>query len=258
MIGQWIFTVALGFAWLNSALHVLWADRPMYAVSGAALRAPVSFRRASVIGFATLAYIGALWVWSGPAPQIGAAAVIAALFLIRQWEVRTWAGDTVVRLGKYAPAAACLLGWLVASWVLPLFGFDEERSLTLAWEAAAGVLAALYVLAAASKWQKSGLSWMRYQHQALLIAERAFSGPGWVRAARRWTSRRPRVCAAIGVLGFGAELLFGLYVFPEARIPLTLVVLGLHGSIMVLLGYVEPEWILAMVGVTVVTAIPAP
>jgi hypothetical protein len=255
MIGPWIFVAALAFAWLNSALHVLWSDRPMYAVSGPALRAPVSPRRAIVLSLATVAYLGALWVWFGSGwPRVGASLVIASLFLLRQWEVRTWPGDMVVRLGKYAPAAACLLGWLVTASVLPALGFAEADALRLGWEGAAGVMAALYVLAAASKVQKSGLSWMRYQHQALLIAERAYSGPGWVRAARRWTSRRPRLCAAIGVLGFGAELAFGLYVFPGARVPLTAFVLGLHVSIMVLLGYVEPEWILAMVGITVVTA----
>lgn len=254
MTGHALFAAALGLSWTNSALHVLWSDRPIYAPLASELMRPTRAGRSVVLAVATVGFAGLVWAWmAGTCPGLAAMGVLGALLALRQWEKRQWAGDVVVRLGKYVPAAACLTGWLCASALAMAAGWEAARADAAGWEAAAGVMAATYTLAALSKLRLTGWRWMAAPNQALLIAERAYSGPLWVRRARRAVSRSPRACRLVGVFGLAAELLFALFVFPELRVPLTVVVVALHFGIGVLLGYIELEWVMVMVGITVVT-----
>ncbi len=256
MLGSAFFTLALVLSWVNSAIHVLLPDRPLYAFSSTSLSIPVPPRRIVYVGLATLGFAAALGVWGASEwPRLGAAAVLLSLLAIRQVEKRQWPGDTVVRLGKYVPAAACLLGWLVAATITAALSWEEAASRHAGWEAAAGVMAALYPLAALSKLRSTGWRWMRPQHHALMIAERAYSGPGWVRSIRQRGSRSMGLCGFVGVFGLLSEFACVLYVFPDARVFVTAIVLALHAGILLFLGYLEPEWLLVMVGLTLVTGL---
>jgi hypothetical protein len=252
--GEWLFVAALGASWANSTLHVAFADTPLYALAARELRRLPPMRKIIGLLGATALFVAALWMWhDSPWRRAGAVVVLVCLIAIRAWETRQWHGNTVVRLGKYVPAAACLLGWLGASTVTSLLGWSDAEAEAAGWEGAAGVFASLYVLAGLSKLKLTGLSWMRPAHQALLIAERAFTGPAFVRRLRRAASRSRFVCGTIGVYGLVSELLAGLYVFPVLRMPLTVGFAALHVGIVLLLGYIEPEWWLVMVAVTLVS-----
>lgn len=252
--GHALFVAALGVSWLAASVHVLLSDRPVYAWSRASLGLPVRVHRLLVLLLGALIYGTLLWAWATSAwPRLAAVGVLVALLALRQWEKRQWSEERVVRLGKYVPSAACLLAWLVASTVYELAGASPARADAAGWQAAAGILAAIYTLAALSKIQLTGAGWVASRHQALLVAERAFSGPRPLRRLRRWVAARPRICGAMGTVGLGAELACVLYVVPAARVPLTVAVLALHAGIVLLLGYVEPEWWLVMIAVTAIT-----
>lgn len=254
MTGLALFCIALGFSWANSAGHVLLADRPIYAGTARDLVQPTAARRIGVFVAASAVFAGTVWAWAGSDwPKIGAVLVLGILFGVRQVETRQWAGDTVVRLGKYVPAAACLLGWLVAATILGWLGYSEAEAHAAGWEGAAGVMAALYPLAAVSKVKLTGWRWMKPHHQALLIAERAYSGPRWVRAARKAAGRSVRVSTFVGTFGLLSEFACAAYVFPDLRVALTATVIALHAGILLLMGYVEPEWLLVMIAITWIT-----
>ena len=57
----------------------------------------------------------------------------------------------------------------------------------------------------------------------------------------------------VGSFGLVSELVSGLYVVPVLRLPVTIAVLSLHAGIVLLMGYVEPEWWLVMVALTALT-----
>lgn len=253
-LGLGLFLAALGVAWINCALHVLFADQPLYSAPASAVRRRPAGSKLVGIGLSLVIFTGGAALWLNGMTEIpGAVLLLALMAAIRVWEVRQWPGDTVIRLGKYAPASACLAGWLVGRVVAGSVGLSDEEARRVGWEAAAGVMAATYVLAAASKLRRTGLAWMAGGHQALLIAERACSGRAIVRSVRRRVAGSTRVCRLIGVFGFASEVLFGLYIFPDLRLGLTVVVLGLHAGIAVLLGYVEPEWWFVMMAITTLT-----
>ncbi|MDP2307391.1 MAG: hypothetical protein Q8P18_15300 [Pseudomonadota bacterium] len=254
MIGESLFGLALCFSWANSAGHVLLADRPIYAASSHQIVRGVAARRIALFVLASLGFAGTLWVWMASGwPRLGAIAVLLVLLAVRQIEKRQWPAGMVVRLGKYVPAAACLLGWVTAATLVGALGYSEPASRAAGWEAAAGVMAALYPLAALSKIKLTGWRWMKPHHQALLIAERAYSGPRWVRALRRIAGRSPRFSAFVGTFGLLAEVACVLYVVPDLRVLLTATVIALHAGIGILLGYMEPEWLLVMVAITWIT-----
>lgn len=254
MIGPALFALALVASWGNSATHVVLSDRPLYAFTTNVMTMPIRTQRLAWAGVASVGFLAALWLWAASGwPRLGAAAVIAALLAIRQVETRQWPGQMVVRLGKYVPAASCLTGWLIVVTLTRTLGWDEPRSVAAGWEAAAGVMAALYPLAALSKLKLTGWRWMRAEHHALMIAERAYTGPMWVRRARSAGSRSWAVCAFVGTFGLLSEFACAAYIFPDARIAVTATVLALHAGIGLFLGYFEPEWLLVMIAIAAIT-----
>jgi hypothetical protein len=74
-----------------------------------------------------------------------------------------------------------------------------------------------------------------------------------VRAARRAAGRSVRITSFVGVFGLLSEFACVLYVFPDLRVWLTATVIALHAGILLLLGYVEPEWLVVMVAITWIT-----
>ncbi|MBK7579461.1 MAG: hypothetical protein IPI67_04565 [Myxococcales bacterium] len=254
-LGHALLALGLLLSWTNSSLHVLLADRPLYAGSTRMFRGPVPRRRLLAVSTASLGFAGLVALFlSQVQPESAAGAILLALALIRRVEIAQWHEDIVVRLGKYLPAGACLAAWLVADLTLAVSGTPFGEARQLAWNAACGVMAGAHVLAAFTKLRLSGLAWMRADRQALLIAERAFAGPRILRALRLAVVRSRTVSLAAGVFGLVTEALAIFFIFPGARLPVLTAVIALHLGFMLLLGYFEIEWIVVLVAVVLLAA----
>lgn len=249
-VGIWLFTLALLLSWINSALHVALPDRPLYAMSLNMFREKASVRRLAWVALASVGYLSLLVLFLlGNRREWVAGAILIVLLGIRRLEIMQWDDDIVVRLGKYVPSAACLLGWLVTSVVLQLSGKSADAAHALGWQAACGVYAGAHVLAAIAKVRQSGFVWVHPRYQALLVAERAFAGPKLIRSIRLGVARSKSASSVVGIMGFASECLAGLFVIPDARIVVVALVLLLHLGFMVLLGYFELEWIVVLLAV---------
>ena len=176
--------------------------------------------------------------------QPGAAVVlIVATALARRRYTAMWPGDTVVNLGFYQPSIIVLFGWLVG-WAL-FWGHPDQ--LRAAWEGAIGVMAATYVMAAISKYREGGgLKWISARNMALLVAERSYAGWPWLRQLRRAAAASPGFMKASAFYGFWVEAAAVLYLVPEFRYPIANAALLLQGGILILLGYIELEWMIIM------------
>jgi hypothetical protein len=252
-VGHILFALGLLLSWANSALHIALADRPIYAGSIRMFRGSVGRTRLALVLGASVAYVALVVSFvAGTHPRASAAAIVAALAVIRRFEIAQWHDDIVVRLGKYVPAAACLLAWLSTDIALEALGTPEAER--LAWNAACGVLAGAHVLAGIAKVRESGPSWMQAHHQALLIAERAFAGPAWMRSLRLAVARSPRASHVVGIVGLVAEFAAILLVVPAARPFVVTAMLVLYLGFMLLLGYFEIEWMAVILAVALLAA----
>lgn len=252
MTADALFAAALAVAWLNSGLHGLLSDRPVFGMSPRAMRGPIRPGAALGLVAATLLFLGALalWGWSGHR-LLGGGSALVLLGILRRWEVAQWPAIDAVALGKYAPAAACLAGWVVGAAVAEWSGTGSPAR--VGWEAAAGVVTAQYLLAVASKLRRTGLAWMDAGNHQLLVLERSFSGPAPLRALRRRAAALPRFGAVMGTYGLLSEAAFALYLFPPARLPLCALNAVLHLGFALFLGYFAVEWWLVLAAVTLAT-----
>lgn len=244
LIDPWrqLLGLGLGVSWLKSALLTLRAhDMPYTRGVG---REPLPRGRllpalalAGVVQVVLIEAFVLRWheLAAGTALLVGQA-------LVRHVEQRQWTGDVVVRLGKYAPSSAVTLGYLV---VLGLTGSEAAG-----WEAGAGVMGATLALAALAKWRAARWNWFKSAGMGLLVAERAYSGPAPLRALRRSVSRSRLVSAFCTQAGMVIEGAGVLYVFPQVRPLLAAIVVLLLVNFYVLLGYIEEEWMLALIAIT--------
>ncbi|MFZ5482337.1 MAG: hypothetical protein ACOZNI_36585 [Myxococcota bacterium] len=249
--GLWLLGAGLLLSWANSALHVLLSDRPFYLLSARLFDGRVRAARAAVLAVLSLGYGGLVvaFVRAGASERL-AVAILACLVAIRQWEIAQWQGDLVVRLGKYVPTAACLAGWLVAQPILRASGVGEGEAWRLGWDAACGVMAGVYVLAGIAKLRESGPEWAKARHQALLVAERAYFGPRPLRALRLAVARSRASSAVVGAVGLGLELGAVAFLVPSLRPGLAGAIVAMHLGFFVLLGYVELEWTVVLLAIT--------
>ncbi len=249
-LGLWLFAGGLVLSWANSALHVALPDRPLYAMSARMFKGRVSTLRLVTLGLASVGFVGLIALFLKQAsPEWVALVILLVLLGIRRLEIIQWPDNIVVKLGKYVPSAACLLAWLIASVTLRWTGKPVEDARALGWQAACGVMAGAYVLAAIAKLRQSGFSWAHPRYQALLVAERAFAGPRWLRAVRLQAARSKAASTVIGFVGLFAEFLAVLFIVPAARPWVIALVIALHLGFILLLGYFEIEWILVLVAV---------
>jgi hypothetical protein len=249
--GLGLFVVALILSWGNSAVHVALSDRPLYIRTLRVFRGSAPGRKVAAMVAATLGFLGLIAAFVADFHlEWTALAIVASLAAIRRLEIRQWPSDIVVRLGKYVPSAACLLAWLVSQPILRALGFDQQTARHLGWNSSCGVLAGAYVLAAIAKVRESGWSWMHPRYQALLVAERAYAGLPVFRGIRTIVASSRPAAAVIGFAGFATELAAIAFVVPSARPAVVALVILLHAGFLVLLGYFEPEWVLAMIAVT--------
>lgn len=254
-VGRWLFAAALALSWANSALHVLWSDRPFYLMSARVFEGRVRAARAAVLGAGTLVYLPLVVAFTaGPHPEAAALALLVAMALIRRWEVAEWPDDIVIRLGKYVPAGAAMAAWLAAQPILRALGHAPDAARHLGWNAACGVVAGMYLLAGIAKLREAGLVWAEPGYQALLVAERAFYGPRVLRDFRLAVARSPRASRVVGVVGLALEVAAVGFVVPDLRFALAAAIVTLHAGFVVLLGYVEPEWTAVVVAVALLAA----
>lgn len=249
-VGYALFSIALVLSWANSAAHVLLSDRPLYMHSRRVFEGGVRGRRAAALAAPTLGFLALVWLFFARIqPELVAMLLLGAMAVIRRLEVMQWEGDVVVRLGKYVPAAACLLAWLMADAALFALGYDADVARPTAWNAACGVMAGAYVLAGIAKLRESGPEWVHPRYQSLLIAERGYSGPTWVRRFRVAIARSRTASWIVGISGLAIEFAAIILVVPELRWITVGAVLAVHLGFTVLLGYFEPEWIVVIVAV---------
>jgi hypothetical protein len=253
--GRWLFGLALVLSWANSALHVALPDRSMYAPNRRTFRGLPALGRVLPLVLASLVYVALVVAFlRGVAEEAAALLILAALASIRRVEIGRWPGDLVVRLGKYAPSAACLLAWLVGKLALGALGWSQASARVLAWNASCGVMAAAYFLAGIAKYREAGIGWMNPQHQALLVAERAFAGPAVLRRMRLFIVRSRVMSRSMGIAGFVGEFAAAAFVFPAARPAVLALIFSLHLGFVLLLGYFEPEWLAVMLAVTLLAS----
>jgi ABC-type amino acid transport system permease subunit len=254
-IGRWLFVFGLFLSWANSAVHVALSDRPLYIRSARVFQGGARTGRVMALSIATLPVLGLCVAFlRGLHLEWVALAILVLLATIRRFEILQWPGDIVVRLGKYVPAAACLLAWLVSQPILKHFGFSSAEANHLGWNAACGVMAGAYVLAAIAKLRETGWKWMKPRYQALLVAERAYLGPALLRRMRSAIAHSRRASAVVGATGFFVELFAILFVVPLIRPYLLGVVLVLNFGFLTLLGYFELEWMVVLVAITLLAA----
>ena len=242
-VGAILFAVGLVLSWVNSAMHVAMSERPLYAMSRRVFQGPVRRARGALVLLLSAVFVAQVVAFTvGWNPEWVAITLLLSLFGVRQWEKAQWPGDIVVYLGKYVAAAACLAAWLVAQPVLRLWGYPAEEARHLGWDAACGVMAGAFTLAGLTKLREAGVRWLEAKHHALLIAERAFSGPMWLRRLRLAVARSPHATQIIGVYGMAVELGAIAFVVPELRVAVLVALWALLIGFVVLLGYFEVEW----------------
>lgn len=251
-LAPWVLALALGAGLANTTFHLAYHQSPLYLDP----RALVGRDRRAVLGgrqvAALLVALGGLAVFLlTPVPELGAALALAAILQLRRWEIATWPGDVVVRLGKYAPASACLLGWAAAHLIARALGADAATQAARGWDAAAGVLASAYVLAAIAKVRESGLGWTRAESISLLLAERGFGRWGGLRlrlAQSRFAS------AFVGWMGLLVEAAAVLLLFPPIRPYFAAGIVVFMAVTWLLFGYFEPEWALGAAAIGIASA----
>ena len=174
-------------------------------------------------------------------PFASVCAVIGWVLWIRHREKKLWDGNLVVRLGKYAPSAACLLVYLVGTAIAPWIGLDAH---TLGIDLACGALGGAWFITGWKKLQLSGIRWMSKESIGLLIAERAYIGHPTLRRMRRGIVRSPALLLFIGILGIAIELAGLAFCVPSLRLTYAISIDIFLVGIAILLGYVEPEWVI--------------
>jgi hypothetical protein len=249
LIDPWrhVLGLALAFSWIKSALLTLRAHEMPYSGGVARGRLPKS-RLVPLLAVGALLQLVFIEAWVLRWHALWLAPLILAMQGgVRLIEQRQWPSDHVVRLGKYAPASAALL----AHWVVLMLTGSEAAG----WEAAAGVMGATLSLAALAKWREAGTNWFKASGMGLLVAERAAFGPAPLRWTRRQVAGSRRLSAACSQIGMGLEAAGVLFIFPSLRLWLAGAVVALLVNFYVLLGYVEEEWMLALIAVTALSTL---
>jgi hypothetical protein len=249
MSGEPVLALAVGLGLANSLFHLVYHRVPVYldpttAVGDAAavrLRAPQLATALAGVG-AIVAFAAGWW------PELAGAVAIVATWRLYRWELGTYPGQLIVQLGKYAPAAATLLGFVVARLLARALGLDADAR---AWDAAAGVFGGCYVLAGIAKVRGSGWGWGRAEHMSVLLAERGFGRWG---ALRLRLAQSRAACAAIGWGGLLVELGGVAFVWAPARPGLAVGLVAFKAATWLLFGYFEPEWALVAVAIGLAAA----
>lgn len=253
-LGQGLFALCLLHSWANSTAHVMYPHEQVYSSGFDLLLRRPTGRGLALALIGTPLFVAATWAFfSAPLPLLWAGLLLAMMAGVRHLERRVWHDEIVIKLGKYVPAAAALLGHSLARGGLLLLDHPPAEAEAAGWEAACGVLGGAFFLAGLAKLRETGFDWVRARHQALLIAERAYSGAPALRWLRRRVAATPWLCLAAGIYGFYGEFFGLLFAVPWARWPVAIFSVALQVGITVLLGYVELEWLLILIALALLS-----
>lgn len=238
MIGRHLFAACLAMSWLGVATYIA-APGDLPYTNGAGRGGVVRARVLPLLGCTGL-FLALVELWAlGHFQAWTAIAALGMMAGLLQWKKSMWDGDLVVELGSYAPTSACLLGYTIAYALTA--DPDPER---VGWEAACGVLGAIFTLNGLMKWTQGGRNWFSARGLALLVAERAYVGAPWALRARRGLVSRPALCASLSI---GAALLESagfLFWIPALRVPLAAAWIVMLSGFGLFLGYAELEFML--------------
>ena len=175
-----------------------------------------------------------------------ATAAFALLALTAHIHEAQWPGSAGVRNGLGLPGGG-LAAYLLADRACVLFGRADQRE---RWsrEAACGVAAAAYTLAAASKLIYGGPAWAGGANIAMYIASQAYMRSAALLPLRLWFPRHLALCGAFGV---GTLIIEGsglVFLWPRARPAYAVLACGLHLGIWLIMGLVHFDFLLMVVG----------
>jgi hypothetical protein len=245
LVGRWLFALCLLSSWYNHLLNILTADNIAYDRQLPEIGARLTPER--IVWLASgVPFMFLLVAWASRFHQlIAGALILLGLIVVRRRAITKWRDDKVVTLGKYVPSAAALLAYSCA--YLATWQWTETQREACAWEAACGVIAAAYLLSAVAKHKESGSKWSQSSNMGLLIAERVYGAPAPLRRLRRWAVASPRLCTWLARGAAWIEIAAVVFMFSAFRWPFAAVATSLQIGIVVLLGYIEIEWILVVV-----------
>lgn len=198
----------------------------------------------TIAGLASLLFAGA-WIGfvRGRGEDVAAGVVIGLLALGAQ--VQAWQSPPSLGVnGATMLPGAALLAWWLARRSTANPEAREHRGI----EVACGLVAACYTVAVASKLYTSGLGWASPGNIGLQIATQAYLVSEPVQSLRLFASSSTMLCSALGV---GTLLIEGgalFFVFPAARAPLAVLLVGMHIGIAVLMGLHHYDWMFTAVG----------
>lgn len=251
--GQACIALGLAFGWASLGRVGEVAGLPYAPGPLAAL--PMN---AAVEGAATALFVLALGAFGlGRGREAAGGGLALLLALGTQAMAWQWPGEVGANSATMLPGGA-LAAWWVARRVGRRAGEDEAAREARGVEAACGVVAAGYFVAAASKVYTSGLAWAGPANIGLQIATQGSLVPeplqGWrlAAAASRW------LCGTVGV---GTLILEGgalSFLWPAARLPHALLLVAMHLGIAVLMGLHHYDWMFTALGWALVSTAPRP
>ena len=248
-VGIVLFGISLVLSWVNSATHVLHAEKLVYDRWASLLIQRPTNQRWMILGLLTVIFVALAvgFCWQpGLSRHLCGWSMLGMMVMIRGWEIRQWNRAIVVGLGKYVPTAGAMMAYLIThalvSWLAPSWNADAAG-----WQAGCGVMAGSWGLAAWAKYVESGLVWSSAGNVALLVRERSFMGPRPLARLRRWVSGQRLLCLVSAYVGFWGEAAGVFFVVPALRWPSAVFFTIFQIGIMVLLGYYELEWVAVMI-----------
>ncbi len=243
--GRVAVALGLAMAWLSFG-RVLDVDGVPFA-PGPLAALPMNPLVASVASFV---FASTLSAWASQRREDLTAALLVVLLAagtqVQAWQ---WPGDEGANGATMLPGAA-----LTAWWVARRFGGPAAVRDRRAVDAACGMVAGGYFVAAASKVAGSGLAWASAGNIGLQIAAQAAIVGGPLHTLRAAAAESPVFCGLLGVATLVIEGGAVAYVWPPARPWLTVAIVGMHLGIGLLMGLHHYDWMFTTLGLGLASA----
>jgi hypothetical protein len=240
-LGRVFVGVSLLFAW--GSLAQILTVRGLPHPRGLAALVDLSYLvQPGGAAIATVVYLLALVAFvMGRRMDFAALVMIALLATGTHLQACQWPPGVGVNGATTLPGAA-----LTAWWITRRFGQTGR-------EAACGIVAAAYPLAALSKLTSSGLVWASAGNLSLHIASQSYVAWPALQPLRLAAADSPTLC---GALGIGTLVIEGgvlAFLWAPARLPIAMLVVAMHLGIALLMGLHHYDWMFMVVGLAVWT-----